>query len=81
MIQKFVDITFLSWKSIAENAAPLPVTLPTPESMTDAIAEPSSSLCSPVEGEIAEGGGEAPASALEAAAVPATLVLKYFMII
>ena len=49
-------------------------TLPTPESMTDAIAEPSSSLCSPEEGEIAEGGGEAPASALDAAAVPSTLV-------
>lgn len=42
--------------------------------MTDAIAETSSSLSSPNGGEIAEGGGEAPASALDAAAVPAALV-------
>lgn len=48
--------------------------LQTPESMTDAIAETSSSLSSPNGGEIAEGGGEAPASALDAAAVPAALV-------
>ncbi|XP_042876756.1 E3 ubiquitin-protein ligase HERC2-like isoform X6 [Penaeus japonicus] len=47
--------------------------LQTPESMTDAIAETSSSLSSPNGGEIAEGGGEAPASALDAAAVPAAL--------
>ncbi|XP_042217246.1 E3 ubiquitin-protein ligase HERC2-like isoform X2 [Homarus americanus] len=48
--------------------------LPTPESMTDAIADSSSSsLSSPNGGEIAEGGGEAPASALEAAAVPTAL--------
>lgn len=46
----------------------------TPESMTDAIADSSSSLSSPNGGEIAEGGGEAPASALDAAAVAAPLV-------
>ncbi|KAK4294466.1 hypothetical protein Pmani_032901 [Petrolisthes manimaculis] len=45
----------------------------TPESMTDAIADSSSSLSSPNGGEIAEGGGEAPASALDAAAVAAPL--------
>lgn len=42
--------------------------------MTDAIADSSSSLSSPNGGEIAEGGGEAPASALDAAAVAAPLV-------
>ncbi|CAL4122804.1 unnamed protein product, partial [Meganyctiphanes norvegica] len=46
----------------------------TPESMTDAIAETSSSLSSPHGGEIAEGGGEAPASVLEAAQVPGALL-------
>ncbi|XP_071532835.1 E3 ubiquitin-protein ligase HERC2 isoform X2 [Panulirus ornatus] len=51
----------------------LKVGLQTPESMTDAIADSSSSLSSPNGGEIAEGGGEAPASALEAAAVPGAL--------
>lgn len=48
--------------------------LPTPDSLTDAIADSSSSLSSPNGGEIAEGGGEAPASALDAAAVPSALV-------
>ncbi|KAK8398901.1 hypothetical protein O3P69_004178 [Scylla paramamosain] len=47
--------------------------LPTPESLTDAIADSSSSLSSPNGGEIAEGGGEAPASVLDAAAVPTAL--------
>ncbi|XP_076028585.1 E3 ubiquitin-protein ligase HERC2 isoform X2 [Oratosquilla oratoria] len=47
--------------------------LQTPDSMTDAIAESSSSLSSPDGGEIAEGGGEAPASAIEAAAVQGAL--------
>lgn len=55
------------------DTVPKPVGLQTPESMTDAIADTSSSLSSPNGGEIAEGGGEAPASALEAAAVPGAL--------
>lgn len=42
----------------------------TPESMTDAAVDTSCSLTSGGDGEIAEGGGEALASVLDAAAVP-----------
>ena len=47
--------------------------LKTPESMTDAIAEISSSPITSEE-EIAEGGGEAPASVLEAAGIAGHIV-------